>query len=115
MIELIDRVPSANMSNKKLIEYSDGRSEVVTITLADNATTIGTPINRDTLMAMQGFHAKTTVFNSNGSITETNSKGETLTTTFNSDGSITETFVGSKTITKRTSFGSDGKITEVIS
>ena len=115
MIELIDRVPSANMSNKKVIEYSDGRSEVVTITFADNATTLGTPINRDTLMAMQGFHAKTTVFNSNGSITETNGKGETLTTTFNSNGSITETFVGSKTITKTTSFGSDGKITEVIS
>lgn len=115
MIELIDRVPSANMSNKKVIEYSDGRSEVVTITFADNATILGTPINRDTLMAMQGFHAKTTVFNSNGSITETNGKGETLTTTFNSDGSITETFVGSKTITKKTSFGSNGQITEVIS
>lgn len=75
----------------------------------------GTPLNRANLMAIQGFVANTTVFNKDGSITETNGNGETLTTTFNSDGSITETFVGSKTITKRTSFGSDGKITEVIS
>jgi hypothetical protein len=78
-------------------------------------TQVGTSINRAKLMAMQGFVANTTVFNSDGSITETNGKSETLTTTFNSDGSITETFVGSKTITKTTSFGQDGKITEVIS
>ena len=79
------------------------------------ATQKGTPINRANLMAIQGFEAKTTVFNSNGSITETNGKGETLTTTFNSDGSITEKFVGSKTITKKTSFNADGTISEVIS
>ena len=115
MIEFIDRVPASGMSNKKVIEYADGRSEVVTITAGDNASVLGTPINREHLMAMQGFNDKTTEFNSNGSITETNAKGETLTTTFNSNGSITEVFVGSKTITKTTSFGSDGKITEVIS
>lgn len=115
MIDFLDRVPAANMSNKKVIEYADGTSEVVTITAADNATTLGTPINRENLMAIQGFIAKTTVFNANGSITETNAKGETLTTVFNSNGSITETFKGSKTIVKTTSFGADGKITEVIS
>ena len=74
----------------------------------------GTPLNRENMMALQGFQAKTTVFNGDGSITETNSKGETLTTTFNSDGSITETFVGEKTITKTTTFNDDGSITEVI-
>lgn len=114
MIDFLDRVPAVGMSNKKVIEYSDGRSEVVTITAADNATTVGTPINRANLMAIQGFIAKTTVFNSDGSITETNSKGEKLTTRFNTDGSITETFVGEKTITKTTTFNSDGSITEVI-
>lgn len=79
------------------------------------STQSGTPINRANLMAMQGFVANTTVFNADGSITETNSKGEKLTTTFNADGSITETFVGSKTITKKTTFNSDGSISEVIS
>lgn len=75
----------------------------------------GTPINRSNLMAIQGFEAKNTVFNSDGSITETNANGETKTTTFNADGSITETFVGEKTITKTTTFNSDGSITEVLS
>lgn len=75
----------------------------------------GTPINRDNLMAIQGFIANNTVFNADGSITETNAKGEVLTTVFNEDGSITETFVGEKTITKTTIFNSDGSISEVIS
>lgn len=75
----------------------------------------GTRINRATLMAMQGFVAKTTVFNSDGSITETNGNGHTLTTTFNSNGSITERFVGEKILTKTTTFKADGGIEEVIS
>ena len=75
----------------------------------------GTPINRENLMAMQGFIANNIVFNNDESITETNSKGEVLTTVFNDDGSITETFVGEKTITKTTTFNDDGNISEVIS
>ena len=114
MIEFLDRVPATNMANKKIIEYADGRTEIVTITAADNATTIGTSINRANLMAIQGFIAKTTTFNADGSITEKNGNNETLTVRFNSDGSITETFVGSKTITKTTRFNSDGTISEVI-
>ena len=74
----------------------------------------GTPINRANLMAIQGFQAQTTVFNADGSITQTNGANQTLTTVFNSDGSITETFVGDKTISKKTTFNSDGSITEVI-
>lgn len=118
MIEFIDRVPATNMSNKKTIEYSDGTSEVVTITAADNATTLGTPINRSNLMALQGFVKADITFgtNSNGEtvITETNGSGEKLTTTFKTDGSITEEFAGSKTITKTTTF-SDGTISVTIS
>ena len=115
MIEFLDRVPAAGMANKMTIEYADGTSEQVKITSADNATEVGTAINRANLMAIQGFVAKTTKFNSNGSITETNGKGETLTTVFNADGSITETFKGKYTLTKKTTFNSDGSITEVIS
>ena len=115
MIDFIDRVPSPNMANKKTIEYADGRIEQVTITSADNATTIGTPINRANLLAIQGFIATDTVFNDDGSITEINGKGEILTTTFDGNGSITETFVGEKTIVKTTIFNEDGSISEVIS
>lgn len=75
----------------------------------------GTPINRENLMAMQGFIGTSTTFNGDGSVTETNAKGETLTTIFNADGSIIQTFVGEKTITKTIKFNLDGGITEVIS
>ncbi len=75
----------------------------------------GTPINRKHLMAIQGFIGNNVVFNPNGSITETNSEGQTKTTVFNSDRSISEIFTGEKTITKTTFFNPDGSITEVIS
>lgn len=74
----------------------------------------GTPINRANLMAIQGFVAKSTVFNDDGSITETNNKGETLTISFGNN-TITETFKGKYTLTKTTTFNSDGTISEVIS
>ena len=73
----------------------------------------GTPINRANLMAIQGFVAKTTTFNSDG-ITETNGNGETLTTSWD-EGTIIETFVGEKTIVRTISIDDDGNITEVIS
>ena len=74
----------------------------------------GTPINRENLMAIQGFQAQNTVFNIDGSITQTNSAGQTLTTTFG-ENTIIETFVGEKTIAKTTTFNADGSISEVIS
>lgn len=74
----------------------------------------GTPINRKNLMSIQGFINQNTTF-TDDSVVQVNSDGQTLTTIFNEDGSITETFVGEKTITKTTSFGLDGSITEVIS
>ena len=75
----------------------------------------GTPINREHLMALQGFIATDTMFNADGSIVETNGKGEVLTTSFGNDGSIVEVFVGKKTITKRTTFNENGTISEVVS
>lgn len=74
----------------------------------------GTPINRENLMALQGFIATNTAFNDDGSIVETNAKGETLTITMG-NGQIVETFEGEKTITKTTSFNPNGSITEVLS
>ena len=78
----------------------------------------GTWVNRQALMAIQGFFGATTVFNSDGSITETNALGDTLTTVFNADGSITETFNAvndGQVMIKTTTFNADGSITEVIS
>lgn len=87
-----------------------------------SSTQAGTPINRANLMAIQGFVTKTTVFDTDGSITGTkgaivetnNDKTETLTTVFKEDGSITETFKGKYTITKTTTFTDNG-VMEVLS
>lgn len=73
----------------------------------------GTPINRKTMMAIQGFIGKTITFQDN-MIIEMNADGERLEITFNDDGSITEIFSGNKTITKNTYFN-DNSISEVIS
>lgn len=76
----------------------------------------GTPINREALMAIQGFISTNTVFKEDGSIEETNSKGQKKTTTFKNDGSVVEVFVGEKTITKTITFDEvNGTITEVLS
>lgn len=78
-------------------------------------TEIGTIVNRSLLMALQGFIANTTVFNSDGSITETNGDSDTKVTVFNTDESITETFTsGSISIAKKTTFNADGSISEVM-
>ena len=42
----------------------------------------GTSINREAMMAIQGFISMNTVFKEDGSIEETNSKGQKKTTTF---------------------------------
>lgn len=73
----------------------------------------GTDVNRNAMMALQGFMSQNTVFNADGSITETNELGQTKTTTF-SGNTITETFTGEKTISKKTTFNDDGSISEVI-
>lgn len=74
----------------------------------------GTPLNRKSMMALQGFQGNTITFNKNGTITEVNEDGGVVTTTFNDDGTITEVFSGEKTITKTTKFNEDGSITEEI-
>ena len=65
----------------------------------------------------QGFVGKTTVFNTDGSITETDDEGNVTTTVFNADGSITETLRDSNDTliaTKTTTFNADGSIVETV-
>ena len=59
----------------------------------------GTPINRDNMMAIQGFIGMTTE-KKDGGILQTNADGHTLFTIKNNDGSITQTFTGEKVIMK---------------
>ena len=74
----------------------------------------GTYINRVNMMAVQGFQPSTTVFNDDGSITETNKDGHTLVTSFNEDGTITQTFTGEKTLVKTTSFAGNVVTEEIV-
>ena len=93
MIDFIDRIPGEGKTGRKKITHADGTTEYVTIENADDATVAGTPLDRAAFMALQGFEACSTVFNA--------------------DGSITETFVGEKTISKKTTFDGNS-ISEVI-
>ena len=76
----------------------------------------GTPINRENLMAIQGFDNNNVdiVEDEDGNITVTEANGNnhilTVNATENDDGSITvvETFVGEKTITKTSTINADG-------
>lgn len=109
MINFKDAVPPAGKGNvrkidgaEKTIEYPDGWQN-------------GTALNRQNLMAMQGFGDVETVFNQDGSISESFQDGSTKKTVFNQDGSITETFTaGTQVMIKTTSFNEDGSITEAI-
>jgi hypothetical protein len=73
----------------------------------------GTPINRKSLMAVQGFIGSRIQFYEDRVI-ETFDNGNILTTIFNEDGSISEVFQGEKTITKDIIFRDDGSIREVV-
>ena len=76
----------------------------------------GTAINRESMMAIQGFQAKTTTIHALGQrIDEVDDYGHTLTTKITTS-EIIETFTGEKTITKTTTFDYvNNKILEVIS
>lgn len=114
MKDFVDRQPT--MAGRRKITYEDGTSEFVTVEMADEAIEPGTALNREAFMALQGFETTDTVFNDDGSITETNALGETLLTMFNEDGSITEMFTNTNglAITKTTTFNENGSISEVI-
>ena len=73
----------------------------------------GTPINRENMMAIQGFIGMTTEKQPDGSVLQTNANGHTLVTKKNTDGSITQIFTGEKIITKNIK-KENGKIVEVI-
>ena len=78
----------------------------------------GTPINRQNMMAIQGFQAKTITANADGSVMTcivVDDNGNSLITTFDDNNAqIVETFTGEKVVTKTTS-QKNGIITEVIS
>lgn len=81
----------------------------------------GTPINRENMMAIQGFsncdiYEDVNELGEKQIIRDYVDRNEKLITTFKLDGRIEEKFVGEKTITKTYSFGIGNNISsEVIS
>ena len=70
----------------------------------------GTPINRNNLMAVQGYVNEEVVFSD--TITKVNENGEIETITF-SENQIIKTFVGEKTITQTITFTDNGYTKEL--
>ena len=121
LIEFIDHIAGEGKQGRYKLTKEDGSSENITLELNDGAEVEGTPINRENLMAVQGFVSTKTLPPTKNELgeeqiiqinTETN---EQLITTFKLNGEIEEKFIGEKTITKTTTFNDDGSITEVIS
>lgn len=115
MINVIDRVPQD--PNQWQMTDSTGKVSVVTLIRDDNPAQVGTPVNRALFNDLRGFAPKNTTFGSDGSITETDPvTGVSLKTVFNANGTITETYgtTNGPTVTKTTTFNADGSISEVV-
>lgn len=112
MIDIRDRV--VEHPNRYKLTLVSGETDVFDVESSPGVITeAGTNVNRTLMMAFQGFYGNETVFNVDGSITETNPDGDTKVTTFNVDGSISEVFTsGLVSIEKLTTFNVDGSITE---
>lgn len=116
MKDILNRIPGEGKSNRKKLIHSDGSVEYVFLEYADEPVEPGTPINRENLMAMQGFDNINVDIDEdeNGNITVTEINGDnhalTVNITENDDGTVTvvETFVGEKTITKTSIINADG-------
>lgn len=121
----VDTTPSQILQVKNYLEKIEGDLDTLDAdykTFKALITSYAIPTIRSDLNTLTdrvnemdvGLSNKTTVFNSDGSITETTAD-ETKTTVFNSNGSITETTVkGDTTVIKTTYFDADGTIREVI-
>ena len=109
---VVDRVP-LHAGRIKLTPVS---GNVYDLERADEPTQEGTKINAGLLNAINGFDNKKTVFEPDGSITVSDdTTGTSIQTVFNADGTITETITdGTFTLRKITTFNDDGSITEGI-
>lgn len=121
MIEFIDHIAGEGKQGRYKLTKEDGTTENVILKLDDDAEIEGTPINRENLMAMQGFSNCNTYEDVNELgekqiIEDYIDRNEKLITTFKLDGKIEEKFIGEKTITNTCSLGIGDYISsEVIS
>jgi hypothetical protein len=66
MKDFVDRLPTE--VGRRKITHADGTSEYVTVEMADNPTVIGTPLNREAFMALQGFSTEDISISESGNV-----------------------------------------------
>jgi len=109
-----NRIPALEKANRKKITLEDGSSYFAFVETADDGEN-GTPINRETMMALQGMDNCTTEFLTDSSIKETYGDGSFKQVIFNADGSIIEHFEkDGQIIEKQITFSTDGNILEEV-
>jgi hypothetical protein len=87
-----DRQPTK--PGRRKLTYADGTEEYVTLEMADAPTELGTPLNREAFMALQGFTSEDTTISEDGETT-------TITTSHADGGASTAVITQeSETITK---------------
>ena len=124
MKDFLDRQPT-KVGRRKLT-YEDGTSEFVTVTMADEPTEEGTPLNREAFLALQGVdNSSTEISKADGvtTIKNTNAENEITITTISKSNGVTniETAFTNKngttvrTITKITKANGKTSITKEVS
>lgn len=107
-----DRI--STIADRKKITFEDNQEERFAIVdFADEATELGTDINRTNMMGMQGYTNSNVTFNTDGSITTVYPNNVIETTIFNEDGSIKQKYnLDGEIKNKFTYFDEDGSIVE---
>lgn len=67
MKDFLDRIPT--QAGRRKITHADGTSEYVTVEMADEPSVVGTPLNREAFMNVQGFSNENTTISKSGNVT----------------------------------------------
>lgn len=120
MKDFVDRLPT--QVGRRKITHADGTSEFVTVEMADEPSVVGTPLNREAFMNVQGFSNENTTISKSGNVTTvtiTHGDGGKTVTTITKNSSTLATVVSKytgpsgKVITKTTTIDTSGSTTKI--
>ena len=120
MKDFVDRLPTE--VGRRKITHADGTSEYVTVEMADEPSVVGTPLNREAFMNVQGFSSENTTISMSGNVTTvtiTHSDGGKTVTTITKNSDTLTTVVSKYTgpsgnvITKTTSIDTSSPVTKI--
>lgn len=110
VLEIKDILSSADVGKLQL--EIDAKMDSITTEQLNGQLALKTELGFE--LALQGFTARDTRFNADGTITQEDLQGHKVVTGFNADGSVyADFYVGdAKKFTKKTTFNNDGSISE---